>query len=101
MNRKTILFALSVSGQVQENFRGSLQNQARVDFLDHRSQLNARIAEVSEMLTNANSELIAANSNILETNKMITQFNAKHIAINEQWLHGGLKPNGATPETNA
>merc|ERR1712232_960500 len=63
-NRIAILDALKTEGQVQENFRNSKYNEATVDFLEHRSKLNNRVAKVNEMMATLNSKLIEINSQI-------------------------------------
>ncbi|NBT70213.1 MAG: hypothetical protein EBT36_02095 [Betaproteobacteria bacterium] len=88
-NRKAILQSTKVEGAIQENFRDSMLNQAHIDFLDHRSKLNARVIAVSEKMS--------------EINKMLIEVNhiAGNIEMNRKWLDGDLHPEQATPETNA
>jgi hypothetical protein len=100
-NRKAILQSMKVEGPVQANFRDSLLNQAHVDFLDHRSKLNARVIAVSEKMSEINRMLIEVNHMIMEGNAEIVEFNSGNIEKNRQWLDGDLHPKQATPETNA
>jgi len=100
-NRKAILQSMKVEGPVQANFRDSLLNQAHVDFLDHRSKLNARVIAVSEKMSEINRMLIEVNHMIMEGNAQIVEFNSGNIEKNRQWLDGDLHPEQATPETNA
>jgi hypothetical protein len=100
-NRKAILQSMKVEGPVQANFRDSLLNQAHVDFLDHRSKLNARVIAVSEKMSEINRMLIEVNHMIMEGNAEIVEFNSGNIEKNRQWLDGDLHPEQATPETNA
>ena len=100
-NRYAILQQMHVEGPVQENFRDSMINQARVDFLDHRSKLNARVIAVSEKMAEINRMLIDVNHMIMEGNAAIVEFNSANIETNRQWLDGELHPEQATPETNA
>jgi hypothetical protein len=100
-NRRAIFENMIVEGPVQENFKSSMLNQAKVDFLDHRSQLNARVIAVSEKMAEINRMLIAVNNMIMEGNAEIVEFNSANIEINRQYLDGELHPGRATPETNA
>ena len=78
-NRKAILQSMKVEGAVQENFRDSMLNQAHIDFLDHRSKLNARVIAVSEKMSEINKMLIEVNHMIMEGNAEIVEFNAGNI----------------------
>ena len=81
-NRKAILQSMKVEGPVQANFRDSLLNQAHVDFLDHRSKLNARVIAVSEKMSEINRMLIEVNHMIMEGNAEIVEFNSGNIEKN-------------------
>ncbi|MBU6284501.1 MAG: hypothetical protein EB036_13335 [Betaproteobacteria bacterium] len=100
-NRKAILQSTKVEGAIQENFRDSMLNQAHIDFLDHRSKLNARVIAVSEKMSEINKMLIEVNHMVMEGNAEIVEFNAGNIEMNRKWLDGDLHPEQATPETNA
>lgn len=99
-NRETILHSLKVSGQVQENFRDSKLNEAKVDFLDHRSKLTARVVATNEKMSKINHLLIEVNEDIMEGNHQIADFNAAAIAKNTALLDGSLHPEKATPKDN-
>jgi len=98
-NRTAILDAMKVDGQIQENFRNSKFNEAEVDFLEHRSKLNNRVAKVNEMMSAANTKLIDINSSIMAGNEEIVKFNAAQIETNSKLLEGILAEK-ATPEAN-
>jgi len=103
-NKKAILGSLvvaGVGGDVELNCKDSMLNEAKVDYLDHRSVLNGHVAEVSKIMAAANSRLIDANEKTMVGNGMNTAFNSKHIGINSQLIDGSLNSNDATPETNA
>lgn len=99
-NRVAILDALKCEGQVQENFRNSKHNEATVDFLEHRSLMNNRVAQVNEKMSAANTKLIEINSAIMSSNAEIVEFNKKLITTNSNLLEG-IKAETATPEANA
>merc|ERR1719199_1721991 len=46
-NRRKILSSLKCEGQVLKNFRNSKFDEAKIDFLEHRSLLNNRIAKTN------------------------------------------------------
>ena len=100
-NRIKILSGLKVEGTVQENFVQSKINESFVDYLDHRSKMNARVSSINQELSEINTTLIEANSTIMEGNQEIADFNTKHVEINRTLLEGELKPSSATPESNA
>ena len=100
-NREAILQSLHVEGSVEENFVSSMVNQAHIDFLEHRSALNARVISVNERMSEINTLLIEVNNMIMEGNAEIVEFNARNIEINSGLLDGGLNTGEATRETNA
>merc|ERR1719284_272539 len=65
-NRYAILKTLKTATQVEVNFRESKVNESKVDFLDHRSKLNAKVEAVSEKMAAVNSMLIEINDSIME-----------------------------------
>jgi len=99
-NREAILASLKVEGQVQVNFRDSKINEAKVDFLDHRSKLTGCVAQISEKMSKINHMLIEVNEEIMHSNQDIVKFNAGNIAVNSSLLDGGLNPASATAQSN-
>jgi len=99
-NRIAILDALKTEGQVQENFRNSKYNEATIDFLEHRSLLNNRVAKVNEEMAKVNAKLIEVNSAIMTSNGEIVTFNEQKIITNQNLLLGVVEEK-ATPEANA
>jgi len=99
-NRITILDAMKVEGQAQVNFRNSKKNKANVDFAEHRSQLNNRVAKTNVLMAAANTKLIEANSMIMNSNEEIVKFNTAAIETNQKLLEG-IQADKATPESNA
>jgi len=100
-NRYAILKTLKTSSQVEVNFRESKINEAKVDFLDHRSKLNAKVGAVSEKMAAANSMFIEINDSIMENNGEIVAFNQAQIVTNSKLLEAGIMPEKCTPEANA
>jgi hypothetical protein len=74
-NRIAILDAMQVEGQDQVNFRNTKLNKANVDFLEHRSLLNNRVAKTNAKMAEANAKLIEANSMVMSSNEEIVKFN--------------------------
>jgi len=99
-NRVAILDSLKVDGQVQENFRQTKYNEANVDFLEHRSELNNRVAKTNVAMSAANAKLIEVNTMIMNSNEQIVKFNAAAIETNKKLLEG-IQADKATPEANA
>jgi len=99
-NRIAILKGLKVEGAVQENFRNSKANEASIEFLEHRSLLNNRVAKVNEKMSEVNEDLILINNDIMKQNEDVVAFNASQIETNTRLLDG-LQPEKATPEANA
>merc|ERR1719215_724625 len=100
-NRNAILSALKCESLVEENFRSSMVNEAKVLYLEHRSALNKRVAEVNDRLCEVNARLIDVNKKIMEGNAGIVKFNSEQIEINSKLLDGGVDASKATPESNA
>ncbi len=100
-NRKTILSSLDVQSDAQKNFVESSLNEASIDFLEHRANLNASVLEVNRMMAEVNSKLIEINSRIMKSNESIVAFNSRNLALNSKLLASGLSTGTATPASNA
>merc|ERR1739848_881636 len=74
-NRKSIIKGLDVKDAVTLNFFESHLNRARVDALEHRAGMNAKVAEVNDQLCAINTKLIEVNRTIMDGNKAIVEFN--------------------------
>jgi hypothetical protein len=98
-NRFAILDALKCEGPVQENFRNSKYNEARIEFLENRSLLNNRVAKVNQELSLVNKDLIEINDKILGSNEEIVSFNKDQIGTNSLMLDG-IKAETATADAN-
>merc|ERR1711865_371588 len=92
-NRIAILDAFKMEGQEQINFRNTKLNKAKIDFLEHRSQLNNRVAKT-------NVSMAAANAMIMNSNEEVVKFNTSAIETNKKLLEG-VQPDKATAESNA
>lgn len=99
-NRYAILKTLKTTTQVEVNFRESKINESKVDFLDHRSKLNAKVEAVSEKMAAANALLIEVNDMIMESNAEIVKFNQDQIGTNKKLLDAGILPEKCTPDAN-
>jgi len=99
-NRYAILKTLKTASQVEVNFRDSKMNEAKVDFLDHRSKLNSKVEAVSEKMAAANALLIEINDAIMSGNEEAVAFNKEMISTNSKLLEAGIMPEKATPEAN-
>jgi len=100
-NRKGILDGITCKTPVETNFVNSMANEAKVDFLEHRSGLNTRVEAVSEDMAKINALLIDVNHHIMDNNAQIVSFNAANIEKNNKLLDGTISGADATPETNA
>merc|ERR1711865_1181425 len=99
-NRIAILDAFKMEGQEQINFRNTKLNKAKIDFLEHRSQLNNRVAKTNVCMAAANAKMIEANTMILSSNEEVVKFNSFAIETNTKLL-AGVQADKATPEANA
>ena len=100
-NRRTILSSLDVQTDVERNYVESSLNEASIDYLEHRAELNASVLEVNKMMADVNARLIEINSRIMKSNESIVSFNSKNLSINSKILASGLSPKTATPASNA
>merc|ERR1719199_1137147 len=99
-NRKKILKNLKCAADpVLKNFRNSKFDEAKIDFLEHRSLLNNRVAKTNADMAKANAKLIECNSMIMNSNEEIVKFNSAAIDTNKKLLEG-IQPEKATPESN-
>lgn len=100
-NRRAIISSIEPSTDVEENYKESLLNQATLEFLEHRSSLNASVLGVNEKMIAVNSLLIEINDAIMAANEGIVKFNESQIQSNNKLLDGSLNPSKATPASNA
>jgi len=99
-NRIAFLGAMKLDGQVQVNFRNSKYNETNIDFLEHRSLLNNRVAKTNALMAAANAKLIEANGMIMNSNEEVVKFNSSAIETNQKLIEG-IQADKATPESNA
>jgi len=100
-NRKAIVKNYKTDGDaVKINFADSRLNEARIDYLEHRAGMNARVAAVNEKMVAINQLLIEVNDSTMQNNADIVEFNTKHVAVNTQLLSGELTFTEASPEKN-
>merc|ERR550537_1954208 len=95
-NRYATLKTMKCGSQVEVNFRDSKMNEAKGDFLDHRSKLNAKVEAVSEKMAAANALLIEINDAIMEGNAEAVTFNSGMIDTNSKLLEAGILPEKCT-----
>ena len=100
-NRKNILANFNTKSDVEVNYVESLNNQASIDYLEHRAELNASVLEVNRLMAEVNSKLIEINSKIMASNEKIVKFNSKNLADNSRILSSGLSAKTANPPSNA
>ena len=100
-NRNAILQNMDAQDEVQQNYIDAQTNKSNLDFLEHRSALNASVLEVSKKMADINSQLVALNREIMDANKSIVEFNATQISANSDMLGGSLSAGSATPQSNA
>jgi len=102
-NRLALIKNLNVgTDAVKINFREAKTNESKLEFLDHRSAMNARVNQANEELAGINAQLIKVNNEIMETNAQIVAFNTKMIQANKNWIDNGVEGfAAATPDSNA
>jgi len=99
-NRTAILDGMKCDGQVQENFRKTKYNESNIDFLEHRSLINNRVAKGCVAMSAVNTKLIEVNKMIMDSNEAIVAFNSAAIETNKKLLEG-IVADKCTPESNA
>ena len=100
-NTNIILNRFEPENDVQRNYVDAALNSSSLKALQHRSQLNTAVLDISEKMAAINSDLIALNKAIMLANEEIVNYNAAGIAANASLLDGNMSPSGATPEKNA
>jgi len=100
-NRQAIIRAIPAEGAVQANFREAMVNQAKIEFLEHRSNLNKTVLDISLRMSAINAELIEVNNDVMDANEKIVEYNSQCIAKNSEFLKNGISSSSATPESNA
>jgi hypothetical protein len=102
-NRQQILQGLkrSTTDPVQINACDAQLNAAKLQQLDHTSQLNHTVLGISEDLAHVNSLMIEINRKIMAANETIVQFNAEQIQRNKELIAAESKSADSTPTKNA
>ena len=100
-NRQAIISSIEPATDVEENYKESLLNEAKIEFLEHRSSLHSAVLSVNEKMIAVNSLLIEINDAIMAANEGIVKFNESQILRNNKLLQGTLNPSKATPASNA
>jgi len=101
-NRRGILHALPDDTVVQKNFKDCMLNKVKLEFLEHRSELNTEVMDINKDIQAVNESMMAVNKRIMALNEEIVNFNAKKIAENKEWLDSGVPGAGnPTPDGNA
>lgn len=102
-NRKQIVKNIKVTDAVTLNYFESHLNRARVDAIEHRAGMNAKVAAVNDKMCAINTKLMEVNAAVMAGNAKIVDFNSKHVEVNNKLLSGELMIAGdaCTPEANA
>merc|ERR1711988_629774 len=102
-NRKQIVKGIKVTDAVTLNYFESHLNRARVDFIEQRAGMNAKVAAVNDKMCAINTKLMEVNAAVMAGNAKIVEFNTKHVEINNKLLAGELSCAGddCTPDGNA
>lgn len=100
-NRRAIISNIEATTPIEENYRESLLNEAGLEFLEHRANLNSAVLGVNEKMVAVNQLLIEINDSIMDANQSIVKFNEAQIQKNNKLLAGSLKPAKATSASNA
>ena len=101
-NKRAILHALPEDTDVQRNFKNALLNKVKLEFLDHRSELNEKVIEVNMYIMRVNEDMIEINKRIMDLNEEIVNFNKGMIDENKKWLDDGVSGSeNPTAEKNA
>ena len=99
-NRLAIMSNMITEEDVEVNFRESMNNEAQIDFLEHRSEVNKTILEVNKQLTDVNRKLIELNKMIMKKNEDTLKFNQENLTTNQKFLVGEFHPSKATEKDN-
>lgn len=75
-NKIALMQSLPSNNQAEINYREAKINEAKLQFLDHRSALNAQVVAITKDLAILNEHAIAINRRIMETNEAIKDMNA-------------------------
>ncbi len=65
---------VDASNQVQVNFKEAMTNKVKIDFLEHRANLNQKVFDISSRMAAINAELIQVNKDIMDTNEEVRVF---------------------------
>ena len=76
-NRNAIMRNINANNDVEKNFKEAQINKCKIDQIEHRAALNAKVIAVSKQMAEINAQMIKVNSEILAANEEIVQFNAK------------------------
>ena len=85
-NTHNILSGIDANSDVEQNFIDAAINSSTLKGLEHRSNLNTSVLDISEKMAEINAALIEVNSAIMSANESIVSHNANNIAANASFL---------------
>lgn len=97
-NRELILRQHISKSALETSFIEAQLDLAKLEFLEHRSQLNSSVLTISEKMEKINQLLTEANQEIMAANQSIVSFNRGHIDHNNRLLNGDLTPSMASQQ---
>jgi len=70
-NRQALIATVDAESDVLQNFKESLSNEGKLDFLEHRAGLNSAVLSVNEKMIAVNQMLIEIIDTIMSANESI------------------------------
>ncbi len=89
-NRVMMLNLLSPESAEQAAFQESLINKTKLEYLQHRNQMNKRMAEIAFEMANAIKAIGEASQKFYDANEEMAAFIGDIADENAQWLDGDL-----------
>jgi hypothetical protein len=90
-NRLMMIDQLSPTNTDQEAFQLSMANRVKVEYLDHRSKINRKMATIALKMAEAIKALGEVSETFYELNEEMVNYIDEIADSNGQWLDGELK----------
>jgi len=90
-NRLMMIDQLNPTNTDQEAFQLSMANRVKVEYLDHRSKINRKMATIALKMAEAIKALGEVSETFYELNEEMVNYIDEIADSNGQWLDGELK----------
>ncbi len=101
--RMLMVDALEAKTDIEQNFKSAMGNKLRIDLLENKLSLNAKLREVASQMNSINELIVSLNELVADANEMLADQGAEMVSENAEWIDGGILNiiKSASPDSNS